>query len=70
MKLLVLAEILIVVETLVTLTFLVLTNGPVFSRGGPAYNGGGAGVFAFLNYGKGDGHNGCSFRPVVLSSQP
>ena len=42
---------------------------PVFSRGGHALYGSGAGVFAFFS-GSGAAGTPYSFRPVVLSSQP
>lgn len=42
---------------------------PVFGRGGHAYYGSGAGVFAFNTY-AGEAYTNGSFRPVVLSSQP
>lgn len=42
---------------------------PVFVRGGHAYYGSYAGVFAFVNHTGGASSSG-SFRPVVLSSQP
>ena len=42
---------------------------PVFHRGGHAYNGSYAGVFAFDNF-SGVADTRSSFRPVVLSSQP
>ena len=42
---------------------------PVFTRGGHAYHGSYAGVFAFNNS-AGDASTSDSFRPVVLSSQP
>ena len=42
---------------------------PVFERGGSAYNGSYAGVFAFHDH-TGEAYTSHSFRPVVLSSQP
>lgn len=45
------------------------SSGPVFVRGGRAYGGSNAGVFAFDSGAGGASTNG-SFRPVVLSSQP
>ena len=42
------------------------SSTPVFGRGGPAYNGSYAGVFAFSD-GTGAAFTGNSFRPVVLS---
>lgn len=46
-----------------------LSSHPVFLRGGPAYDGSSAGVFAFSHF-SGGAYTGISFRPVVLSSQP
>ena len=46
-----------------------ISSGPVFIRGGRAYLGSYAGVFAFGN-GTGNANTFDSFRPVVLSSQP
>ena len=45
------------------------SSHPVFVRGGHAYYGSRAGVFAFNNN-TGDAYTTYSFRPVVLSSQP
>ena len=45
------------------------SGSPVFVRGGLAYIGSHAGVFAFSNY-TGGANTFDSFRPVVLSSQP
>ena len=45
------------------------SGAPVFLRGGHAYNGSYAGVFAFSRN-TGDAKTYRSFRPVVLSSQP
>ena len=45
------------------------SSHPVFKRGGLAYNGSSAGVFAFKNN-AGGAYTNNSFRPVVLSSQP
>ncbi len=45
------------------------TSYPVFVRGGHAYNGSSAVVFAF-HYNTGESYTNHSFRPVVLSSQP
>ena len=45
------------------------SSNPVFVRGGRAYFGSNAGVFAF-SYNAGEANTIFSFRPVVLSSQP
>ena len=52
-----------------SLSFFPYSSNPVFVRGGHAYNGSYAGVFAFGLY-TGEAYTNYSFRPVVLSSQP